>query len=198
MVVMNTPMVILVGILLVVLMAVTAGAADINEQAGARISTMEQELKAALEMRDAAVREVAALKADVVNREQDLAKLQERYDALDAHVRELDGIIVGLQDQLAVAQSQQAPQIPITGGEGSQPSASQVCLVSRAALEQASESLAGGSLWIVMAGVFALGGGGYAVVHHSERGDRKVTVRMTRSQLQEYIRYQRQAGNRVQ
>lgn len=195
---MNTPMVILVGILLVVLMAVTAGAADINVQAGARISTMEQELKAALEMRDAAVREVAALKADVVNREQDLAKLQARYDALDAHVRELDGIIVGLQDQLAVAQSQQAPQIPITGGEGATPSASQVCLVSRAALEQASESLAGGSLWIVMAGVFALGGGGYAVVHHSERGDRKVTVRMTRSQLQEYIRYQRQAGNRVQ
>lgn len=187
---MNTPMVILVGILLVVLMAVTAGAADINEQAGARIATMEQELKAALEMRDAAVREVAVLKADVVNREQDLAKLQERYNALDGHVRELDSIIVGLQDQLAVAQSQQAPQIPITGGEGATQSASQFCLVSRAALENA-----GGSLWMVMAGVVALGGGGYAAARHS---DRKVSVRMTRSQLQEYIRYQRQAGNRVQ
>lgn len=192
---MNTPMVILVGILLVVLMAVTAGAADINEQAGARIATMEQDLKAALEMRDAAVREVAALKADVVNREQDLAKLQERYNALDAHVRELDGIIVGLQDQLAVAQSQQAPQIPITGGEGSAPSASQVCLVSRAVIDQV-----GGSLWIVMAGVVALGGGVAAARHGDRggRGERAVTVRMTRSQLQEYIRYQRQAGNRVQ
>ena len=197
---MNTPMVILVGILLVVLMAVTAGAADINEQAGARISTMEQELKAALEMRDAAVREVAALKADVVNREQDLAKMQEQYNALDAHVRELNGIIVGLQDQLAVAQSQQGPQIPITGGEGSVPSASQVCLVSRAVLEEASESLVGGPLWIVIVGVVALGGGAAAARHsnHGGRGGHVVTVRMTRSQLQEYIRYQRQSGNRVQ
>ncbi len=186
---MNTPLLVILGILLVVLMAVTAGAADINEQASAQIARIEQDLRAAQELRDAAVREVASLKSAVVERDAQIAQLQDRYNALDAHVRELNAIIVGLQDDLAVAQVQQSPQIPVTGEGASPQMTGPLCLVTRAAVMQGS-----GSLLAVLTGVVALGGGGLAAYR---AGDRKVTVRMTRSQLQDYIRYQREAGNRV-
>jgi hypothetical protein len=179
----------LTAILLMVLLAVVFGAQQMQDQQTNEIARLMQDRDNALSLaqdaavqRDAAVAELAparqrmaALEAEIVKKDSELASLAGELNAAQQTIASLQ------KNNEAVASSEETYVIPVTANHQDE-GAYLPELNNRSSWPWA----AGAGLLACM--VF-LSGGGYLI--YRIEVNRRVTVQMTREQLNSYIRYQR-------
>ncbi len=210
-------------LMLVVLIAVAAGAQQIQAQQAREISDLmaqrETTVSVALEakeQRDAAVKardeavakmnglndRIASLQADLQqtqtladSRQQEIDRLVSEANTLQAQVQDLQAKNVALEAQYAKL-LQEAPQIPVAGS-GNASSGNPESSAGSIRLPISAGELPNqlGLGLAILIGMAALGSGGYIYYHHDP--NRKVSVKMTRDQIHEYAQYQRERANRA-
>ncbi|RPJ43859.1 MAG: hypothetical protein EHM21_10935 [Chloroflexi bacterium] len=221
---MNGTALVLVTLLIAVLIAVGLGStqmqANLENQVAQMTSQRDTTLQVALEAkgqrdnaiqdreaanaaRDAAVtalnqanERIAALEAEQKKIAQDLSNAQGAVSEQSRIIESLRNEKVALQAQLEQALAAGPVLVPATGEQVAPPQAAEssentICLPVRADTlpNQLGIGLA------VLAGMMALGSGGYIVYRHDP--NRKYTITMSKDQLREYARYQRERGNRI-
>lgn len=208
---MNSTWLAFLTLLLVVLIAVAAGAQQIEAQKALEISTlkarvdevteialdMQEQRDEALVTRDEGIvkmdklnAEIAGLRNDLHNQNNVADYRQQEMDRLVKENEELRAQLHNVQVRNGELEAQVANQpqgtIPVTADD-----ANELCLPVR------TQNLPGqlGLGLAVLVGVAALGSGGYLYFHHDP--NRKYPVKMTKEQIKEYARYQRERGNQA-
>jgi hypothetical protein len=217
----------LVALLIVVLIAVAFGSsqiqADLTSQIAQITSQRDTTLQLALEakgQRDAAFQErdvaftdrdkaiaelakangrIASLEVDLNKTAQDLSSTQRTAEVQRMELKRLQNQIIALQSTLEQAQVD-VPSVPVTGGVTSWlANLPQVAENSQKAIRRPVQaSMFYNQLGIglaVLIGMMVLGSGGFIVYRHDP--NRKYTVKMTKDQIREYARYQRERGNQA-
>lgn len=208
---MNSTWLAFLTLLLVVLIAVAAGAQQVEAQKALEISALKARVdevtEIALDMqeqRDEALvtsdelivkmdklnAEIAGLRNDLHNQNNVADYRQQEMDRLVKENEELRAQLHNLQARNGELEAQVANQpqgtIPVTADD-----ANELCLPVQ------TQNLPGqlGLGLAVLVGVAALGSGGYLYFHHDP--NRKYPVKMTKEQIKEYARYQRERGNQA-
>lgn len=208
---MNNTWLAFLTLLLVVLVAVAMGAKQMEAQQAQEISLLKAQVdevtRIALDMQeqrdqalvardelivkvDGANAEIAALRNDLHNQNNVADNRQQEIDRLVKETEELRALLQNLQARNVELEIQVANQpqgiIPVTNDD-----ANELCLPVR------TQNLPGqlGLGLAVLVGMAALGSGGYLYFHHDP--NRKYPVKMTKEQIKEYARYQRERGNQA-
>ncbi len=176
----------------------------------------KEQRDAALKVRDEAVTKLDGLNAQIAALQGDLQKtaldLQTAHSEAETRQMEIDRLakeasdlraqMTGLQVRYGALEAQyvklqqDTPQIPVVGGKNTKTEIAErnskaICLPVQA--DKLPNQLGLGLA--VLVGMAALGSGGYIYYRHDP--SRKYAVRMTKEQIREYARYQRERGNRA-
>ncbi len=214
---MNSTWLAFVTLLLAALIAVAIGAQQIEAQQAAEISRLaeqrdaaeraaldaREQIESAIKARDEALAKVDNLTKEIASLQDDLLGVQsmstirqEEIARLIQQASELQGQILVLQarNQELEAQVAGLPQgsVPVTGTNDTDTvrhDTNFTKAISRGLPRQLGLGLG------VLIGMAAIGSGGYLYYHYDP--NRKYSVKMTREQIKDYARYQRERGYRV-
>lgn len=214
---MNSTWLAFVTLLLAALIAVAIGAQQIEAQQAAEISRLaeqrdaaeraaldaREQIESAIKARDEALAKVDNLTKEIAGLQDDLLGVQsmstirqEEITRLIQQASELQGQILVLQarNQELEAQVAGLPQgsVPVTGTNDADTVTHDTNFtkaISRGLPRQLGLGLG------VLIGMAAIGSGGYLYYHYDP--NRKYSVKMTREQIKDYARYQRERGYRV-
>lgn len=214
---MNSTWLAFVTLLLAALIAVAIGAQQIEAQQASEISRLaeqrdaaeraaldaREQIESAMKARDEALAKVDNLTKEIAGLQDDLRGVQsmstirqEEIARLIQQASELQGQILVLQarNQELEAQVAGLPQgsVPVTGTNDTDSVAQDTNFakaISRSLPRQLGLGLG------VLIGMAAIGSGGYLYYHYDP--NRKYSVKMTREQIKDYARYQRERGYRM-
>jgi hypothetical protein len=198
----------LAAILLIVLFAVSLGAQQMDDQKAGLIADMQNQRQAlidtaeeALAQRDGEVARAAALENENAGLILALQGKDNQIAGKDAEIARLNAEIERQAAEIALLKVVPATGQPETYGAPADPGAATGVVASKSTTRAGLVMPAGvwGRLVVlgaILMGIAVIGLGGFAVFRGGANR-RLSTVRMTRDQLKEYLRYQRERGKQI-
>jgi hypothetical protein len=167
----------------------------VRDEAVAKVDGLNAKIAEQQGMLDQVSLELQNEKASAANSQEENKRLQAEANALRTQVSDLQTKYTALD--AAYTQFRKEAQIVVTGNESAVTEESGSAVEQTYSLPVQMTDLPGqlGLGLAILGGMAALGSGGY--IYYRQDPSRKYTVKMTKEQIRDYARYQRERGNKA-